>query len=198
MMRFILRTTQEAKKYTEERILLGDRKGSIRPMEDLLTDWMKEYLRANRLAEAVPRFTLRDAMREVLVNGAKKKPEERIAWNGFVIEPRKGWKKEQVEETKTMSWEDYLAGKEVKEKKEGDNRVVKPDLAVRALLEKGLLRFKWGTVQLQGTYEAILSMAAAQKGVAKEEILRKVVQVDFMKNSSANHSEWKVDFILEG
>lgn len=194
MMRFILQTSQEVKNYTVQRIFLGDRKSSNKPVEFLMNEWLNDYLRLHRVAEDVPRYAMRDAMQEILKNGTKTRPEERIDWNGFSVVPRKGWRKEKVDIT-TMSWEEYTKGKTRREVKEGDNRTVVPDMAVRSLMEKGIIGFKWGRVLLRGPYEDRLGVQAAQHGIGKEEFLKHVKQIDFVRLTS--DSDWKVNFTLE-
>lgn len=193
MMNFILETSQKIKTYTVQRIYLGDRKGSNKPIENLMNEWIQDYLRLHRIAEDVPRYALRDGMREVLVNGIRVLPEEKIDWNGFSVEPRKGWRKKK-EETPALSWEEYIGGKKKKEVREDDQRTVRPDLAVRSLFERGTVSFRWGRVALLGKYEQKLGVQGAKKGIGKEDFLRHVKQVDFY---SLGKDRWKVHFVLE-
>lgn len=193
-MRFILETSQDVKSYTARRIWLGERKGSIKPVQQLLNEWLGEYLRQNRIAEDAPRFALRDAMNEILTYGVKTPPEERIDWEGFSVEPRKGWSKEKKAEEPGMTWDQYMSGKT--KKVEGDNRTVKPDLAVRSLYEQGIVRFRWGSIHLRGPYEDRLTIQAARAGIPKEDFLRRVTQIDLVRVKEETDN-WKVNFILE-
>lgn len=194
MMRFILETSQAVKTYTAQRIYLGDRRGSNKPVENLMNEWLNDYMRLHRIAADVPRYAVRDAMEEVLTNGIKTWPEERADWNGFSVQPRKGWKGEEEKE-EAISWEEYIRGKRKRVVKEGDRRSVIPDMAVRSLMEKGIVGFKWGRVLLRGAYENKLGVQAAQHGIGKEEFLKHVKKMDFVRLTS--DSDWKVNFTLE-
>lgn len=196
MMRFILATSQQVKIYTAKRIEAGDRKNSTKPVDVLMKEWLGEYLKQARQAEDAPRYALQDAIGEVLRNGVGTWPDQRVDWEAFSVEARGGWKKEKKKKEEALvSWEDYLEGKAKKEIKEGDKRTVVPDQAVKDLLEKGILRFKWGTVQLEGNYASRLAVQAASKGIAPEDFLRRVSTIDFVKVSVKD--EWKANFVLE-
>lgn len=190
-MRYILETCQSIKDYTHDRIFLGHRRGNRKPLESLIKEWLANYIRTHIVAEDAPRYALRDAMREVLVNGIAVHPSERTDYQVFTAEPRPGWKKAS-EKKKTLSWGDYLEGKSTKE--ETDRREVRPDVAVGMLFEHGSFSFRWGQVQLRGRYTGRLQTQAGKKGIDGVDFLKKTKEVDFMR---INDEDWKVNFNLE-
>lgn len=192
-MRYILETCQTAKKYTYHRILAGDRKGNRKPLSTLIDEWTREFLRIHRLAEDAPRYALKDAIREVLVNGISVHPQERKDYQVYTVEPRPGWKKVN-ESRKTLSWSDYLEGK--KSERGIDKRTITPDAAIQTLFEYGLFSFRWGQVYLRGEFARKLQSQAKKRGIDEVDFLRKVKDIDFMRLGDG-WEDWKVNFNLE-
>lgn len=192
-MRYILETCQDLKNYTHNRIFLGNRRNNRKPLENLINEWGNDYLRLYRIAEDAPRHALRDAIREVLVNGIQVHPRDRKDYQVFTVEPRPGWRKAS-EKKKTLSWGDYLEGKEKKD--DFDRRTVTPDAAIESLFERGLFSFRWGQIQLRGEFTKNLQSQAKKEGIDELDFLKRVKEIDFMRMGK-EWENWKVNFNLE-
>lgn len=193
-MRYILTTCQGVKDFTHDRILGGMRKASRKPVEDLITEWVKDYVRLNVIAQDAPRFALKDAAREVMVNGIAVHPRDRTDYMAFTVEPRPGWSQENKVK-KTLAWGDYLEGKSNQESE--DRRVVTPENSIEKLFEEGLVSFRWGRVLLRGSYVVKLNMTARKAGIDNSEFLKKTKSVDFALTNFGDYETWKVNFNVE-
>lgn len=191
MMKFILESCQQVKLYATEKMVQGEHRGSTKGREGIVSEWVSGYIRLNRIAEDVPRYSLRNAVEDILDGGTSVPLERRNSYRIFVVDPRIGWKK-QTDFGTELNWEDYLEGRTTPKE---DHRTVKPDTATYNLFEEGLVSFKWGRILLKGKFTEVIDRQCQVKGIDRMNFLREVKDIQFARIGSTDR--WKVNFNIQ-